>query len=295
LRVIDITRMEPGACVGRFRVDREAGAGGMGRVFRATDMESGAAVALKVLHGDDRSDLERFDREVSLLASMAHPGIVRYVAHGRTESGLPYLAMEWLEGPTLSQHGRGRLASVDVSVRLVGKLAEALGAAHARGIIHRDVKPQNVILVHGDVGAPKLLDFGIARPRDGVGLTVAGAVLGTPGFMAPEQARGESDIDARVDVFGLGCLLFWCLAGRAPFAGEHLVAILTKTLFDAVPPMRTIRGDVPEAVDRALEAMLAKVAADRPADGNAVAKRCSPARRSRRPRLRRCRGSGSRR
>src|SRR5262249_5842215 len=193
--------MRPGdVVVDRFEIEHEAGAGGMGTVFRATDRRAGEKVALKVLRYEDEDMRARFEREATFLAALEHPRIVRYIDHGIAEDGL-YLAMEWLDGEDLARRlQRGPLSVVE-SVALAGSIADALAAAHTRGIVHRDVKPSNVFLVNGDLGAVKLLDFGIARAAVTATRlrTSTGIALGTPGYMAPEQARGERTIDARAD------------------------------------------------------------------------------------------------
>jgi len=255
----------------RFDVVGLAGAGGAASVYRATDRHSGQTVAVKVLRGNPSAeDIERFAREAALLAQFSHPAIVRYVTHGREEGGL-YLAMEWLEGMTLSQRLARKALSIDETLTLVRGLAEALGCAHARGMVHRDVKPGNIFLVDGEAEKVKLLDFGIARLRSASAeITRTGIVVGTPGYMAPEQARGDRDIDARGDVFSLGCVLFRCLTGKSAFAGADIVAVLTKVLLEDAPPVRSLRPDVSPSLDALVAQMLAKRPADRPTDANEV-------------------------
>ena len=200
--------MRPGDVVAaRFELTRLAATGGMGSVFRARDLLTGEDVALKTIRGcGDEQQAERFEREAALLAQLEHPAIVRYVAHGRCE-GQHYLVMEWLEGESLSARlWRGPLDHAE-SVLLGQRVAAALAALHARGIVHRDVKPSNLILCDGEVERVKLVDFGVARSRRARALTTVGAMVGTPGYMAPEQARGERRIDARADIFALGCVL----------------------------------------------------------------------------------------
>jgi tetratricopeptide (TPR) repeat protein len=249
---------------GRFELGEVAGAGGMGRVHRALDRESGAAVAVKVLAAGAAQHRERFAWEARLLEQLRHPAIVRHVAHGITDDGELFLAMEWLEGEDLAQRlARGPL-SVPEMLALARRLLGGLAAAHALGVIHRDVKPSNVHLEGGDPARARLLDFGIARLRGAV-LTKTGHVLGTIGYMAPEQARAERDLDARADVFSAGCVLFECLAGRPAFHGEHPVAVLTKILYEEPPRLGAIRGDVPAALDELIARAMAKRAADRPA------------------------------
>jgi tRNA A-37 threonylcarbamoyl transferase component Bud32/tetratricopeptide (TPR) repeat protein len=253
----------------RFEILALADWGGMGAVYRARDRASGGDVALKLLL--DESSEERFAREARVLAELRHPGIVQYVAHGKSELGALYLAMEWLDGLDL----RAKLASGPLSARdalpVVRAAAQALGAAHARGIIHRDVNPRNLFLVAGDVHDVRVLDFGIARPiRATFGMTMPGMYLGTPGYMAPEQARGNDEIDARADVFALGCVLYECLTGRPAFAADNLMALLGKVLFEEAPRLRA-RGEFPTALDDLVARMMAKDPSRRPADGAALA------------------------
>ncbi|WP_437585784.1 protein kinase domain-containing protein [Sorangium sp. So ce1000] len=256
----------------RFEIERFAGSGGMGDVYRARDRRSGEAVALKVLHSASAGDLRRLWREAEALVTLRLPGVVRYVAHGTTGAGRPYLAMEWLDGITLDERlARGPL-SVAESVILAARAATTLGAVHQLGVVHRDLKPSNLMLVGGAVERVTLLDFGIARDiRLTRNLTAPGAILGTPGYMAPEQARGESPVDARADVFALGCILFACLAGRPPFLGGNALALLVKLVLEEPPRLGELRRDIPDPVQRLVKRMLSKEAAQRPRDGAAVA------------------------
>jgi serine/threonine protein kinase len=252
----------------RFVIEVAAGGGGMGRVYRARDQQSGDLVALKIIASVDAS--ERFDREAELLAAVRHPAVVAYVAHGVTPEGERYLAMEWLEGMDLATRLRGGPLSVGETAALLRRVAGALAPAHERGIVHRDVKPSNLFLPGGEVGRVKLLDFGIARRAAGVTLTGAGALVGTPGYMAPEQVRGERDITPAADVFALGCVLYECLTGRAPFTGDHVAAALVRLLFDDVTPIGALRPSVPGALAHLVERMLRKPAAERPPDAAAL-------------------------
>jgi hypothetical protein len=258
---------------GRFELERLAGQGGMGAVWRARDGATGERVAVKVMQRAAAAHFERFTREAELLAHLRHPRVVRYVTHGVTDDGQHYLAMEWLDGEDLAQRLAREALSVEESVRVVTLAAEALAVAHARGVVHRDIKPSNLYLPGGRIDDLKVLDFGIARlhlaPQ---GMTRTGTTLGTPGYMAPEQARGERDVDARADVFALGCVLFECLAGRPPFVGEHLMAILAKVLLEDAARVRELRRDAPAALDDLVARMLDKQPANRPADAGAVAR-----------------------
>jgi tetratricopeptide (TPR) repeat protein len=254
----------------RFELDRVIGAGGMGEVWRALDRETAQPIALKVLLRSSPDLIARFRREAVVLAELQHPGIARYVAHGETEGGRHYLAMEWLEGEDLaSRLSRGPLG-IGEALKLVERVADALGAVHARGVVHRDIKPANLLLPGGQLELVKVLDFGIAHLSDATH-RLTDAPVGTPAYMAPEQVRNEPDVDARADVYGIGGVLFECLTGRPPFMAEHVVAILTKVLFDELPRPSELRRDVPPAVDALVARLTAKDRARRPADGAVVA------------------------
>ncbi|MCZ7685602.1 MAG: serine/threonine protein kinase [Sandaracinaceae bacterium] len=263
--------MEPGTVVlDRFVIDARAGAGGMGTVYRAHDRASGAPVAVKVV-ADTAPEAARFAQEARVLGELEHASIVRYVAHGADAEGRSCLVMEWLEGEDLaSRLARGPL-SIEETLELARRVAEALAHAHARGVVHRDIKPSNVFLRGHDPAGVKVLDFGIARVRAAGGLdatmlpiTRTGVVIGTVGYMSPEQARGASDVDARTDVFALGCVLYECLTGKPAFAGPNAVAVLAKVLIEDAPRPRTMHREVPRDVDELVTRMLAKRAADRP-------------------------------
>ncbi|HVY46287.1 MAG TPA: protein kinase, partial [Minicystis sp.] len=263
--------MRPGDVVdARYEIERLAGTGGMGAVFRARDRASGAAAAVKVLLGGDDEGRRRFAREAAVLAELRHPGIVRYLGHGATEHGESWIAMEWLEGESLEARlARGGLTTAE-ALDVVRAAAEALGAAHARGVVHRDVKPSNLVLAAGASARVKLLDFGIARARGDRGVTQSGAVIGSAHYMSPEQARGTADVDARADVYALGCVLFQCLTGRAPFEGTFGPAVLLRILLEEPPRVRDGRPDVPQELDDLVARMLATSPEDRPADGRDV-------------------------
>lgn len=252
----------------RFELQTLAGSGGMGRVYRARDQATERDVAVKVLPAD--GDAVRFVREAEVLASLDHPGVVRHVAHGVTPEGWQYLAMEWLEGEDVSGRlDRAGTLSVQETLLLATGVADALSAAHARGIVHRDLKPGNLFLVGKRLDALKLLDFGIARMLSGGELTVSGAVIGTPQYMAPEQVRG-APVDARADVYGLGAVMFRCLVGRAPFGGAHQVAVLAKIVLEPPPRLRDVCPDAPPDMEALLERMLSKEPDQRPADALAL-------------------------
>jgi tetratricopeptide (TPR) repeat protein len=263
--------MEAGAVVAeRFVIEARAGAGGMATVYRAHDRQTNTVVALKLLEAV--AERERFVREAELLAHLSHPNIVKYVAHGEMADGQSFLAMEWLEGESLSDRLKREEMSVDDALRLCARIAAALGHAHAHGVVHRDVKPSNLMLPKGGtLDEVRVLDFGIARQGVRRDLTRTGMLVGTPGYMAPEQARGARDVDPRADVFALGCVLYKALTTRAPFAGGSVVAVLAKILLEEPTPIRRVRADIPEHVERLIGTLLSKDPALRPADGNAAA------------------------
>lgn len=262
----------------RFELAAPTGRGGMGLVWRAFDRLSGRDVALKVmLRGDTPEDeqeaLVRFRREVAAHRLLSHPAIVSYLADGVVD-GSPWLASEWVEGIDLSERlRRGPIALYEV-VELGVRLAEALGAVHAAGMLHRDLKPGNIRLEQGDIGRARLLDFGVTRAVAGDpfgGLTIQGALVGTPGFMSPEQARGESNLDERSDLFSLGCVLYTCVAGVIPFRGDTPMARLAKLVFEDPPPLRSRRPECSEALAALITRMLGKERTVRPSSAIEVA------------------------
>jgi hypothetical protein len=255
----------------RYEMLSLLGRGGMGAVYRARERGSGEVVAVKVLLENHAGAAERFAREAAVLAGLDHPGIVRYGTHGVTKAGEPYLAMEWLDGENLAGRlKRGRL-TVDETLTLATQVAAALGAAHARGVVHRDLKPSNLFLVARDIGQVKVLDFGIAQLGGAARMTKTGALVGTPGYMAPEQARSEGSLTPAADIFALGCVLFEALAGRPAFEGPNAMAILAKLVFGEAPRLEAHCPDTPPALAALIARMVAKDPAGRPADGEALA------------------------
>ncbi len=240
----------------------------MGEVFQALDTTTDRLVALKILR--DASDRDRFEREARALSELHHPAIVRLIAYGSTQEGTPYLAMEWLEGEDLSTLLRRRRLGLDEALALARGVAGALGEAHARGMIHRDIKPANLFLVQGDISQARLLDFGIARFAGQARMTSKGAILGTPAYMAPEQARGDEHLTPALDIFALGCVLFEVLAGRPAFEGYHMVAILAKIIFMEAPLLEVHCPEAPAEFATLISRMLAKDPAARPQDGAAL-------------------------
>jgi tetratricopeptide (TPR) repeat protein len=261
--------MRPGEIVaGRYEVESRTGTGGMGVVYRARDRETSATVALKLVRQQEIESVDRFSEEVELLARLAHPHIVGYITHGVSEAGLPYLVMPWLEGLDLQHRLESNKLGVTDALKVARSVADALAYLHERGLVHRDLKPSNIFLEGGSFEAVKLLDFGIARAMMPTRqITVSGVLIGTPGYMAPEQARGDRELTPAVDVFALGCVLFECLAGRPLFSGKHMMAVLAKVLFEEPLRLREVRSDVPLALDVLVKGMVAKDPAERPRDG----------------------------
>ena len=271
--VIGGVELEPNTVFAdRFVLDSVAGSGGMGVVYRARDRKrDGATVALKVLHPFEgrRCFQERFAREVYMLSELRHPGIVAYIDHGITSQGQSFLVMEWLDGEDLGDYLHHRSLTLSETVKLFCGVADALSAAHRRGFVHRDLKPENIFLRDGCPDSPTLLDFGVAR-LVASDLTAAGVTVGTPLYMAPEQARGARDIGPSVDVFALGCVMYKCLTGQTPVANGHPTVVLASILLNDFPRLRTVRPATPEKVDLLLERMLSKEPSRRPKDAHAL-------------------------
>jgi tetratricopeptide (TPR) repeat protein len=259
----------------RFSIERLAGEGGMGSVYRGRDRQTGETVAIKVLHHPGTIDASRFAREAEVLAQLAHPGVVRYVAHGEEEGIGPYLVMEWLDGETLDARLERQELNLTETLALGMRAADALAVAHRVGVVHRDIKPSNLFLSEGDAAQAKLIDFGVARrfgfDNVGVSLTRPGAVIGTPGYMAPEQARGEHHLEPSADLFALGCVLYRCITGRVPFAGDNALAVLAKILLEEAPRPITLCPNLHPEVDELLMQMLCKDRKRRLSDASRVA------------------------
>ncbi|TML15963.1 MAG: serine/threonine protein kinase [Actinobacteria bacterium] len=242
----------------RYELEELVGHGGMSSVYRAHDSLLERYVALKVLHeqyNEDDDFVERFKREARLVAQLQHPNIVTVIDRGE-QAGRQYIVFEYIEGENLKELvvRRGRL-EVREALEIAIEVARALGFAHEHGLVHRDVKPQNVLL-NGD-GRAKVTDFGIARSLDvEQGVTQTGTVLGTSNYIAPEQASGKH-VDQHSDVYSLGVVLYEMLTGQLPFPGESFVAVALKHVNEPPPSVLDVRGDIPirvaEAVDRALE------------------------------------------
>ena len=258
----DLLPLVQAALEGRYTIERELARGGSARIFLARD-PNGKIVALKVLHPELQVTVaaDRFLREIKVLASLDHPKITRLIDYGEAD-WVVYLVMDYEEGTTLKQHlDRVRQISIKDTVRLAGDMLDALGYAHQRGIVHRDVKPDNIVVTgHGAT----LLDFGIARAIEVAAsqqVTRSGFTVGTSTYMSPEQAAADKGLDHRSDIYSLGCVLFECLAGRPPFTHPSEAVVLDLHQHEPPPDLAILR---PEA--GALAPVLAKALAKLPSD-----------------------------
>ena len=251
---------------GRYRLDAQIGAGGMSTVYRAFDVNLERRVAIKLLHREmsaDSDQLERFRREARAVAQLSHPHIVGVIDAGEDENR-PYIVFEYVEGETLKDRIRrlGRLP-VDESLAYAIEIARALGSAHAHDIVHRDVKPQNVLL--DPEGSAKVTDFGIARSLRDDGLTADGRVLGTTDYVSPEQALGH-DVDGQSDIYSLGVVLYEMLTGDVPFHGENQISVAMKHVREDLPDIQLVRPEVSATTAAVLDRMTDKDLAHRYAD-----------------------------
>ena len=243
---------------GRYRLDAQIGAGGMSTVFRAFDTVLERQVAIKLLHREiatDSDQLERFRREARAVAQLSHPHIVGVIDAGEDE-GRPYIVFEYVEGETLKERIRrlGRLP-MDEAIAYAIEINRALGCAHAHNIVHRDVKPQNVLI--DEEGSAKVTDFGIARTLDQEGLTADGRVLGTTDYVSPEQALGH-DVNGQSDIYSLGVVLFEMLTGDVPFHGENQVSVAMKHVREDLLDLQVRRPEASATLASVLERMTDK-------------------------------------
>ena len=262
---------------GRYRVTSLLGSGGMGAVYRAEHTELKKTVALKVLNQEmagHREAAKRFEREAMVSAQIQHPNVVSATDSGRLPDGSLYLVLEYIAGHSLRELlEREQRLPPPRALWIGAQIAEALGAAHGQGVVHRDLKPGNVMLLAPDQQPEtvKVLDFGLARVASegrGEQLTRTGSVFGTPEYMSPEQARGEI-VDHRADLYALGVMLYELLSGKQPFVAPELVAVLIKHIQEPPPPLP---ADVPEPIARYVMSLLDKDPNRRPSDARQVAK-----------------------
>src|SRR6267142_736287 len=263
-----------GTKLGPYEIQTSIGAGGMGEVYRAHDSRLDRTVAIKVLPASfsaDRDRLQRIAQEARAAAALNHPNILSIFDIG-DEDGAPYVVSELLEGETLRDRLRSGPISSRKTIDYAVQVARGLSAAHEKGIVHRDLKPENLFVTND--GRVKILDFGIAklvRPsgvEEGAAETAvpteteSGAILGTSGYMSPEQIRGEK-VDHRSDLFALGCVLYEMLSGRRPFSGPTPADTMSAVLSQEPPPLPTLRKDIPPDLDRAVRRCLEKSAGER--------------------------------
>jgi serine/threonine-protein kinase len=250
---------------GRYRIVRALAAGGMGEVYVATHLRLAGRFALKALHRDflrDEDALSRFRGEAEIMAGLRHPNIVQVFDFGEMPDGAPFLLMELVEGRDLSEHLRDARALEPRRVGgIVRQIASALEAAHAHGVVHRDLKPENVMLLRldGDEDFVKVVDFGVSKARWSHRITADTAIIGTPQFMAPEQAQGRrEEIDHRTDQFALACIAYALLTGREPFRGENAVTILYQVVHQDPEPLANLVGWPCARVEEVLRRGMAK-------------------------------------
>jgi serine/threonine-protein kinase len=248
--------------LGGYRLARVLGSGGMGVVYEAEALAAeDLRVAVKVLRRDPvDGDLEvkRFEREIGITCRFAHPGLIRVLDFG-AEDGCPYLVMELLAGCTLRSMCHKQPMALEDFRRLFPPIVEAVAHAHSLGVVHRDLKSSNVIVT--DDGRPVVLDFGVSKGGTQTRITASGAVVGTPQYMAPEQADGDTPTE-RSDQYSLGVVAFEMLAGRLPFEGE-LMPMLALKLYSDAPPMQTMRSDTPAPLGAVVDRMLRREPEDR--------------------------------
>jgi serine/threonine-protein kinase len=268
-----------GETIGSYRVLAEIGAGGMGTVYLAEHRHLARRAAVKVLRPElcqQRDLLQRFFTEARATSAIEHPGIVHIVDCDVDAAGRPFMVMELIEGETLNVylHRCGAL-SCDHAAGLARGVAEALAAAHDRGIIHRDVKPENVFVLPGTPPTTKIVDFGIAKLAGALAIsttrTQTGTMMGTPLYMSPEQCRGAGAVDWRTDVYSLGCTLFEMLCGRPPFRHEGFGELVAAHMLETPPLPSTLAPGVPAAMDALVARLLQKAPSDRPQSMHEVA------------------------
>src|SRR5437867_499903 len=259
-----------------YVLDRELGGGGMSRVFIANEQRLNRKVVIKVLSPELAAGVsgERFEREIQLAASLQQANIVPILAAGETQ-GLPFYTMPFVEGESVrARLGKEGPLPISTVVGVLRDVAKALAYAHERGVVHRDIKPDNVLL---SGGTAVVTDFGIAKAisaartdKDGSTLTQLGTSIGTPAYMSPEQAAGDPSVDHRADIYSLGCTAYELLTGQPPFHGRTPARMLAAHMTETPPPISQLRPDTPAALEQLVMWCLAKEPAERPQSGQEI-------------------------
>ncbi len=255
----------PGTLLGAYEIISELGRGGAAAVYLAHDRKHDRRVAVKVPRGELAAVLgaERFLREIRAAAQLQHPNIVPLHDSGESD-GVLYYVMPYIDGESLRQRlKREPELPLSDALQIAGEVADALDHSHAHGLVHRDIKPENILLSGGHA---LVADFGIAHAMASVGLeqlTETGVILGTPEYMSPEQAAGESQVDGKSDIYSLGCVVYEMVVGEPPFTAATPSGIMARKMVDPVPSMRTVRQELPPRVELAVNRALARMPADR--------------------------------
>src|SRR5512141_419556 len=244
--------------IGRYEIKSELGRGGMATVYRGYDPRFEREVAVKVLppelfHADSQFRL-RFEREAKIIAQLEHPSIVPVYDVGE-EDNQPYFVMRYMGGGSLTDRIRAKTFTVDEATKIIEQIAPGLDEAHSKGIIHRDFKPSNILF--DNKGAPYISDFGIAKMTQSAGTVTGSAIIGTPAYMAPEQAQG-TEVDGRADIYALGIILFEILTGKQPYEADTPMAVAIKHITDPVPHIRQTNPQLPESMDAIIQKAMAK-------------------------------------
>jgi eukaryotic-like serine/threonine-protein kinase len=250
----------------RYDLEKQVGEGGMATVYRARDLKIDRTVAIKVLRPELSVSLgaDRFLREIRVAANLQHPNILGLYDSGEAPGGLLYYVMPFIEGESLRDRlNKEQQLPIHDALTIIREAADALQYAHERGIVHRDIKPENILLLSGHA---LVADFGIARAVSQAGgdkLTQTGMAVGTPHYMSPEQALGSEHVDARSDIYSLGCVLYEVLIGQTPFTGPNAMAIMARHSMEVVPSLQVVRSSIPDEVEDAVMQALEKTPADR--------------------------------
>ena len=262
--------------VGKYEIEKELGTGGMGTVFKARDPDSGSLVAVKLLLPELCSDhlyISRFLREINIMKGLQHPNIVAILDHGE-EDGRVYFVMEYVNGYSLRNimDEKGALP-VDKSLYIAIQLAEALHCAHSHQIVHRDIKPSNVLITGRDF--VKLMDFGVAKSAGATQLTSTGGIVGSPGYMSPEQVSGEI-VDRASDIYSLGVILYEMVTGKLPFKAANPVQLIQMHRYSTPENPSSYNPEVSEELSGIIMGLIEKQPDKRPNDGSVVAKILEP-------------------